>query len=102
MLKASELTGLDAIRNMLYNGVEESSNSTQMEVIKRILNHVIAEELTSKQKEALTLYYYKHMSQKEISEITGTHKSVVSRHIRKAKTRIEKILKYQVDSAYWH
>ncbi|MDR2074575.1 MAG: hypothetical protein LBP36_04400 [Oscillospiraceae bacterium] len=64
---------------------------------KRLLNsleNIINGELTEKQKICLNLYYNRDVNMTEISKSMGVNISVVSRHIKKAKNRIKKVMLY--------
>ncbi len=62
--------------------------------ISRVLNDVISRELTSRQRECVQMYYFERIPQSEIARKLGISVSAVSRHLTRAKARIEPILRY--------
>lgn len=60
----------------------------------KMVEKVAEGELTCRQKECLFMYYEKGMRMSEISDALGICISCVSRHIKKAKLRIQKTLTY--------
>ena len=55
-------------------------------------------ELTGRQKECLILKYYKNLNVTQIALKLGVGKSTVSRHIKKAKLRLYKVLNYYLNA----
>ena len=70
-----------------YNG-----NSTRLHVARLVLGHVISDGLTERQREAITLYYFKNMKQSQIADLWHVDQSAVSRHITRGKKRIRKYM----------
>lgn len=62
--------------------------------IKSALAMAIREELTTKQREYLTLYYGQNRTMAEIAETYGVNKSTVSRVIKRAQNKLKRVLKY--------
>lgn len=51
-------------------------------------------ELTDRQKECVALYYARGFSQAETAERLGIAVSTVSRHLKKARARLRRVLEY--------
>jgi len=80
--------------NFLASAEDGDSNEYKMRILKHALKKVIEEDLTSRQREFLVLYYYQDLTMEQIGQMRGVHKSTVSRLIKVAKLKIEKQLKY--------
>ena len=69
-------------------------NSAQHQKMLKLLKKVIEGELTDRQKIWVSLYYGSKMKMSEISKVLDIDVSCVSRHIKKARERIEHTMKY--------
>ncbi len=69
-------------------------NSNQRRRMIKIVKNVVEGELTCRQKDCLFMYYEKQMKMAQISDNLGICISCVSRHIKKAKEKIQKTLSY--------
>lgn len=78
----------------LFRDENAGDNSLQTATLKRVLHNVINNELTDRQKEIVLLYYFNNKNVSEISRELGVNKSTVSRHLSRARERIERVLKY--------
>ena len=58
------------------------------------LKNIVNGELTEKQRRCLWLYYGEMMKMQDIANDLGIGVSSVSRHIKKAKLRVEKTMRY--------
>ncbi len=77
-----------------YNlGLSDDEDSTHKRMIFSLKN-IVRGELTKKQQICLQLYYGDMMKMKDIAIELGIGVSSVSRHIKKAKNRVEKTMKY--------
>lgn len=65
----------------------ESPSRTQ-----KIMRRVIKEELTSKQRTCINMYYGRRMNMEEIGKELSIDKSTVSRHLKAGKNKIRNIL----------
>lgn len=72
----------------------EETNSAKIRSAVSLLSTVIACELTQRQKECVSLYYYSGLTMAEIASRLGINKSSVSRAISRARARIERSMKY--------
>lgn len=76
---------------------EESGDSSEyIRRLKRILLNVINNELTSRQKEIIMLYYFKDMDIVRIGELLKITPQAVSAVMKRARLRIYQYMKYTV------
>lgn len=78
----------------LFKDESSGDNSLQTAALKRVLHNVIDNELTERQKEIVMLYYFNNKNILEISRELGLNKSTVSRHLQRARDKIERVLRY--------
>ena len=76
-----------------YVRVMSSDNSAQMERLKRNLVRALQEDVTSRQRQVLLLYYGERMNMREIGERLGVDKSTVSRTIKRGERRLQRCLR---------
>lgn len=76
------------------NIFENSSNNRQLSAMKKALGQAIESELTERQKQMVTDFYYKGESVTKIAEKYGLSKSTVSRHLSRSRERLKCALKY--------
>ena len=81
---------------MEYNAKFQHSNENEYRKIVKILSKAILGELTERQRECLTMRYYQKLTVTEIASRLGVGKSTVSRHIKKAKLRLQHVLNYYI------
>jgi len=75
-------------------GDTESNNSEKHRLMLKILRKVIAEELTERQREMITLYYFDRANIPQIAEMLGVNRSTVSRTITRGRRNIMEKMKY--------
>lgn len=80
------------MRNTLFEGYQ--GPRLPREVQLRRVRQVIQEELSPRQRETLTAYYFHKMTIPQIALEQGVNKSTVSRTLRRAEERIRRYLKY--------
>ncbi len=73
---------------------ERGTNSRQLEIMKSELKRAIQSELTDRQREMVTEFYFEGLSVTEIANRRGLSKSTVSRHLSRARERLKSALKY--------
>ena len=81
-----------------FNQKLSVTNHQEYKKILHILSKAMDGELTKRQKECLILKYYKNLNVTQIAIKLGVGKSTVSRHIKKAKTRLHKVLNYYLNA----
>lgn len=81
-----------------YDKHFESTNFNEYQRLLKILSKAIIGELTERQRECITMRYYQKFSVTEIAVKLNIGKSTVSRHIKKARIRLQKILDYYIES----
>lgn len=62
--------------------------------MKSTVAMAIREELSPKQQEYLTMYYFDKLTMDEIAKVYGVNKSTVCRTINRAENRIAKVMRY--------
>lgn len=80
------------MRNTLFDGYE--GPRLPREVQLRRLKRVIEAELTQRQRETLTSYYFRQMTIVQIAQEQGVHKSTVCRTLHRAEAKIRRCLRY--------
>ncbi len=61
--------------------------------LKRV-QAVIREELTDKERQALTAYYLEHKTLQQTAEALGVNKSTVWRNLKRAEGKLRRFLRY--------
>ena len=79
-------------KNTLYDGYEGPRLPRAVQIQR--VNRVIAEEMTSNQREILLAYYIENKKIIEIAEDRGVHKSTVSRTLKRAERKLRRYLRY--------
>lgn len=62
--------------------------------LKKSLRRALEGELTDRQRECVELYYFHNLSGREAALELGVTEATVSRHLRKARARIGRVLGY--------
>lgn len=89
----------DSLAGMIeYSQKLNATNENDYKKIIKVLSKAIDGELTDRQKECIMLKYYKNLNITQIAYELGVGKSTVSRHVKKAKIRLHKILDYYLSS----
>ena len=73
-----------------------ATNNDQIDRIKRNLTTAIDQDLTSRQRQMLSLYYFKGYTMERIGKELGVNKSTVSRTITRAVRRLYRALRYSL------
>jgi len=94
-----KLLSLDQITESLFSSdsyKQELFNMTDNRHRKMIdlMKNIMAGELTERQRVCMCKYYVDAMKMVDIADELGIGVSSVSRHIKKAKNRVEKTMKY--------
>lgn len=94
-LSLTEFT--ESIAGMMeYNKGMQYTNEKEYKQLLRILSKVIVGELTERQQQCIVMRYYKNLTVTEIALQLGIGKSTASRHIKKAKARLYRLLDYYI------
>lgn len=78
----------------VMTGEEENDNGLQRSRMKHILSVGMRNELTDRQKSCVYDYYFTDLSVAEIAEKMQLSTATVYKHIRKAKQRLKKCVRY--------
>lgn len=71
-----------------------STNKTEIEKMKQMMKKAILNELTSRQRDCLMMYYFENKNIEQIAKALCVCKSTVSRHIKCAEKKLKNIAKY--------
>ena len=77
-------------------GDTAESNSVQHNLMIKVMRNVIENELSERQRQVITLYYFQKMNIPEIAKMLGVNRSTVSRTISRGRRNIMEKLKYFV------
>lgn len=73
---------------------ERGTNERQLDVMRNLLKKAINSELTARQREMVTDFYFNGQSVTEIARKHGLSKSTVSRHLSCSRERLKCAMKY--------
>ena len=80
----------------MYSRQMAADNSQEISRLKRNLIRCLREDVTSKQRQVLLLYYAEGKNMREIGESLGVDKSTVSRTISRGRARLKRYLQYSL------
>lgn len=75
-------------------GEGESGNAEKRRFMLKIMRSVIENELSARQRQTVTLYYFQNMNIPEIAAELGVNRSTVSRTISRGRRNIMEKMKY--------
>ena len=78
----------------LWQQHQQPDNSEQLERLKRNLRLARRRELTPRQQQILAMYFEGGMTMPQIARALGVHTSTVSRTLKRARSRLERCLRY--------
>ena len=92
----NRILSFDVLENILgqADGKEESTNLGNLQAAKAVLRSALAQELTPRQLECVSLYFYEGLTEEEVGRRLGVSKSTVCRHLQKAKLRLGRAVGY--------
>ncbi len=67
---------------------DENSNTVRHSLMLKIMNNIIENDLTDRQKQMITMYYFQHMNISEIAGKLGVNRSTVSRTISRGRKNL--------------
>jgi RNA polymerase sigma factor (sigma-70 family) len=76
-----------------YNFEKYNSDEEQKKILE-LLQKIVKNELTNRQRLCLNLYFSNMLNTVQISYRLGIYPSTVCRHLSKAKKRIQKLMRY--------
>ena len=82
----------------MYARQIQSDNSQEISRLKRNLIRALREDVTSKQRQMLLMYYAEGKNMREIGEIMGVDRSTVSRTIQRGERRLQRCLRYGAET----
>lgn len=75
----------------------DSDEDVEYRRMVRVIQRAVDGELTHRQRECVQLYYYDGYKMAEVAAILGIQTPAVSRHLKKARGRLENVLCYLFD-----
>lgn len=72
----------------------DETNAELLERMKRALRAAVENDLSARQREVVTMFFFENMKNKEIAKTLGISKSTVSRHLSRAIEILKKSLKH--------
>lgn len=87
-------SNMDIISFQKFKTYNSSSNTEDIEKMKKILFKAIKYELTHMQKLCITEHYLEGRKMKDIAHELNLHPSTITRHIQAGKKKLENIAKY--------
>ena len=88
-----DLLNIAALQN--WQNEEAGTNDERMYRLRKNLMTAV-DELTPRQKEVVSLFFFDGMKVTEIGKELGLHKSTVSRTLKRAKEKLYRYLKYSL------
>lgn len=77
-------------------GDVSESNSSRHSLIIKVMRSVVENELSSRQRQMIAMYYFQKMNIPEIAQALGVNRSTVSRTLSRGRRNIMEKLKYFV------
>lgn len=74
-----------------------ASNHTRLEIVREALREAIANELTPRQREVVTMYYFERLREVEIARRLQVNPSTVCRTLQRARKSLEHSLRFYVE-----
>jgi RNA polymerase sigma factor (sigma-70 family) len=93
-MRRVSMDALDFDKKIAELSFDAENNSELIEKVKKIMAKIIRNELTPRQRQTVSLYYYEGKGVTEIAQMLDLDVSTVSRTIKRARERIYKFLKY--------
>ncbi len=75
---------------------EENDNGSQLERLTAYLPLAVTQELTERQRQIVTMFFYEEKSVSQIARELQLHPSTVSRTLHRAIQRLHRVLQYSV------
>lgn len=88
------MDALDFDKKIAELSFDAENNSELIEKVKRTMAKVIRNELTPRQRQIVTMYYYDGKGVSEIAAVLELDVSTVSRTLKRARERIYTFMKY--------
>ncbi|MDD5952790.1 MAG: sigma-70 family RNA polymerase sigma factor [Oscillospiraceae bacterium] len=78
----------------MSGGLLQEENDTEYRRLLQAVPKILSGELTQRQQECVRLYYFEGMKLNQIAELLGVQPSTVSKHLKKARRRLERVMTY--------
>ncbi len=93
-LKVGPIVDRQLVREVMG---ECATNHTRLEIVRQALRKAIASELTPRQREVISMYYYERLREVEIARRLQVHPSTVCRTLQRARERLEHSLRFYIE-----
>ena len=77
--------------------LREKEDDPDYRKMLRMLSRLTEEELTDRQRQCVQLYYFEGQKMRDVARLLGIQSSTVSRHLKKARSRMGQVLRYSFD-----
>ena len=94
MVKRNKKLSLELFENAPAVQTMEKNGGSERKKMLRALKKAVKGELTRRQTECLLLYYGGKISEKEIAAQLGITPPTVSKHLKKARLHLQRVMKY--------
>ena len=71
-----------------------SKGRSEHQQILRVLRHAMDQELTQRQRDCVNQYYFEKRKMEDVARDLGVSTSAVSRHLKKARGRLARVMEY--------
>ena len=82
----------------VYTRQMAEDNSREVNRLKRNLIRALQEDVTPRQRQALTMYYAEGLNMRAIGARLGVDKSTISRTIKRGERRLQRCLRYGAEN----
>ncbi|WP_040195831.1 sigma-70 family RNA polymerase sigma factor [Candidatus Soleaferrea massiliensis] len=96
--KLMYLQDIDVVSAYTKISSYDQDSEVKREQIIRTVKQAIQNELTERQRDCLTLYYFGNQTVEEIAQRYHLNRSTVSRHLKSARLRLKRVLQYYLYS----
>lgn len=70
--------------------------SSTLDLVRAKLDDILANELTDAQYTVVDMYYFQHLTQRQIAHTLHRDQSTVSRNLKRARAKVARILQYLI------
>ena len=84
----------DGNMDLWCHGPDGSGNAEQLERLLSHLPQAIETELTDRQRQMVSMYFYQNMNASQIARALQLNPSTVSRTLHRAAQRLQRVLRY--------
>ncbi len=93
-MKRGKNLSFDLMQNLVASPSGAGAQDERKKRLLRVLGKAVQGELTPRQRECVRLLYQEGVSQKEIAARLGLQPATVSKHLKRARERLRRVLRY--------